>query len=121
MMFDLYVDNISLCKIQTKHNEQILMFQNKGNDETVAINVSNAELLNIFQQVKMRCENLDLITIAAPVKHGHWIFGEFDGIGNSVACSVCGFGAKTVDPNMWLNYPSHRYCGTSPRLRLCRA
>ncbi len=97
-MFDLYVDNISLCKIQTKHNEQILIFQNKGNDETVAINVSNAELLNIFQQVKMRCENLDLITIAAPVKHGHWIEE-----GDIQICSECG------EEHSWQDYRAS-YC-----------
>ncbi len=60
-MIDLYIDGISLREIQTKNNEQILIFQNDEKKETVAINVSDAELLNLFQQTKMRCETLNLI------------------------------------------------------------
>ncbi len=47
-MFDLYIDNISLREIQVKHNEQILLFQNKEKEEMVALNISEAELLNIL-------------------------------------------------------------------------
>ncbi len=48
----------------------------------------------------------------APVVHGHWIFGEFDGIGRPVWCSECGNRTKNVaDPVAWLNYPEHKYCG----------
>lgn len=47
----------------------------------------------------------------APVKHGEWIFGEFDGIGNSVECSACGFCQKSVDPKLWIEYPAHKFCG----------
>lgn len=60
-MIDLYSDNVSLSKIQEKHNEQVLIFCNKEKDETVVLNVSNTELLNIFLKVKMRCETLNLI------------------------------------------------------------
>lgn len=69
-MVDLYIDDVSLTKIQTKGNEQILMFRNKGKDETVAIPVFNAELLNIFQRVKMRCETLTLIPTTNLGKEG---------------------------------------------------
>lgn len=60
-MVDLYLDDISLTEIQTKGNEQILMFRNKEKDETLAIPLSDTELLNIFQRVKIRCESLNLI------------------------------------------------------------
>ncbi len=62
-MIDLYADNISLREIQVKRNEQILLFQNKEKDEIVALNISDAELLNILQKVKMRCETLNLMPI----------------------------------------------------------
>ncbi len=62
-MFDLYVDNISLREIQVKRNEQILLFKNEEKDEMVALNISNTELLNIFQKVKRRCEILNLMPI----------------------------------------------------------
>lgn len=62
-MIDLYSDNVSLSKIQEKHNEQVLIFRNNEKDETIALNVSNAELLNIFLKVKMRCEALNLMPI----------------------------------------------------------
>jgi len=66
----LYIDDVSLTEIQTKGNEQILMFRNKEKDETVAIPVSNTELLNIFQRVKMRCETLNLIPTTNMGKEG---------------------------------------------------
>ena len=48
----------------------------------------------------------------APVVHGHWIFGEFNGIGRPIWCSECGNRTKNVaDPKAWLNYPEHKYCG----------
>ena len=60
-MVDLYVDDASLVKIDQKHGTQILVFKNEAKDETVSIPVSNGELLKIFQQVKIRCETLELI------------------------------------------------------------
>ena len=70
-MVDLYIDDISLTEIQTKGKRaKFLMFRNKGKDETVAIPVSNAELLNVFQRVKMRCETLNLIPITNLGKEG---------------------------------------------------
>ena len=67
---DSDIDDVSLTEIQTKGNEQILMFRNKEKDETVAIPVSNTELLNIFQRVKMRCETLNLIPTTNMGKEG---------------------------------------------------
>lgn len=62
-MVDIYGDNISLEKIQQTGNEQMLIFKNKEKDETLALLVSEDELLNIFQKVKMRCEILTLIPV----------------------------------------------------------
>lgn len=46
-----------------------------------------------------------------PVRHGQWIFGELGPIGCDVNCSECGWGAKNVDPVLWLDYDGHKYCG----------
>lgn len=62
-MVDLYADDVTLTDIKTKQSEQILFFWNKEKDETIALNVSDSELLNIFIKVKMRCESLNLIPI----------------------------------------------------------
>lgn len=59
-MIDLYVDDVSLVKIQEKDNQQILIFSNSGKDESISIPVTNDELLNIYQKVRMRCETLGL-------------------------------------------------------------
>lgn len=48
---------------------------------------------------------------AEPVRHGQWIFGELGPIGCDVNCSECGWGAKNVDPVLWLDYDGHKYCG----------
>ena len=57
-------------------------------------------------------EILDFPTAdVAPVVHGSWVFGEFNGIGNPVKCSVCGFCKKNVDPKLWIEYPAHKFCG----------
>lgn len=62
-MVDLYADDVTLTDIKTKQSEQILFFGNKEKDETIALNVSDSELFNIFLKVKMRCEALNLIPI----------------------------------------------------------
>lgn len=59
-MVDLYIDDVSLNEIRVASNEQELLFSN-SKDESVHIPVSNEELLNILNRVKMRCETLDLI------------------------------------------------------------
>ena len=46
-----------------------------------------------------------------PVRHGQWIFGELGPIGCDVNCSECGWGAKNVDPVLWLDYDGHKHCG----------
>ena len=48
---------------------------------------------------------------AEPVRHGQWIFGELGPIGCDVNCSECGWGAKNVDPVLWLDYDGHKHCG----------
>lgn len=55
-------------------------------------------------------ENAPIID-AVPLKQGEWIFGEFDGIGCPVKCSVCGFSKNHVDPKLWAEYPAHKFCG----------
>lgn len=48
---------------------------------------------------------------AEPVQHGRWIFGELGPVGCDVNCSECGWGAKNVDPVMWLDHDGHKHCG----------
>lgn len=100
-MIDLYVDGISLRKIEVKHNEQLLILQNEK-DETITLNVSETELLNIFRQVKMRCETLNLIPTAVvrPERHGRWIEE-----GDIQICSECG------EEHSWQDYRAS-YCDT---------
>lgn len=61
-MIDFYADDMTLEKIEVKQNKQILIFRNKEKDETVALNVSDSELLNIALKTQMRCETLNLIS-----------------------------------------------------------
>ena len=59
-------------------------------------------------------EEIDVIPTIDPESlrpHGKWVFGEFNGIGSSVYCSVCGNGEKVVGPNGWLHYGGHKFCG----------
>ncbi len=47
-----------------------------------------------------------------PERYGHWVFGEFNGIGYPVWCSECGERTKNVgDPKWWASCPEHKYCG----------
>lgn len=59
-------------------------------------------------------ESLRVIAPAAvaPVRHGRWIFEEFDGVGCAVKCSLCGYGNDCCDRNVWLRFPGHHYCGS---------
>ena len=47
----------------------------------------------------------------AALVHGQWEFGELEPMGQSVHCSVCGWGSDMVHKAMWLEYPGHQYCG----------
>ncbi len=48
----------------------------------------------------------------APVRHGEWVWGGFDGKGYPVWCSECGIRFIGVSsPAEWLKYPEHQYCG----------
>ncbi len=60
-MVDLYIDDVSLNEIRVVGNKQELVFVNDKKDESLHIPVSNEELLNILNRVKMRCETLNLI------------------------------------------------------------
>ena len=62
-MIDLYVDDMTLREIQIRQDQQVLMFANKDKDEALAVPVSDEELRNIYDRVKMRCETLGLIPI----------------------------------------------------------
>ena len=53
----------------------------------------------------------DVVKVFVPVRHGRWIFGELGPVGCDVNCSECGWGAKNVDPVMWLDYDGHKHCG----------
>jgi len=61
-MIDIYVDEVSLKEIQQK-DKQILKFVNVDKDESVMLVVTNSELVNIYNRIKMRCETLNLIPI----------------------------------------------------------
>lgn len=60
-MVDLYVDDVTLDKVEQKHGSQVLIFKNKAKDEMLSIPVSSEELLNVYHRVKIRCETLELI------------------------------------------------------------
>lgn len=61
-MIDIYVDDVSLKEIQQK-DKQILKFVNAEKDESVMLVVTNSELVNMYNRIKMRCETLNLIHI----------------------------------------------------------
>ena len=61
-MIDIFIDDMTLTDIQRKDKE-ILVFRNKDKQESLIFPVSNEELLNIYQRVKMRCETLDLVKV----------------------------------------------------------
>lgn len=46
-----------------------------------------------------------------PVRHGRWIFGEYDVIGYPVKCSECGSEVPHVNRDVWMKYDGHKYCG----------
>lgn len=60
-MIDLYVDDVTLKKIEQKHASQVLVFTNEAKDEAVRIPVSEEEFLNIYHRIRRRCETLELI------------------------------------------------------------
>ena len=60
-MIDLYVDDVSLKKIEQKCGSQVLVFTNEEKDEAVRIPVSDEELLNMYNRLRRRCETLELI------------------------------------------------------------
>lgn len=42
---------------------------------------------------------------------GKWIIGEMGPVGVPIHCSKCGWGADHADPNTWLKYQGHNFCG----------
>ncbi len=61
-MIDIYVDDVRLKEIQHKE-KQVLKFVNAKKDESVMMVVTNDELVNMYDRIKMRCETLNLIPI----------------------------------------------------------
>lgn len=57
-MVDIFVDDVTLDRIQIKGDTQQLVFVNRDKDETVFIPVSEKELQNIFDKVKIRLDIL---------------------------------------------------------------
>lgn len=57
-MVDFFVDEVTLDRIQIKGETQQLVFVNKEKDETVFIPVTEKELQNIFDKVKIRLDIL---------------------------------------------------------------
>ena len=58
MMVDIMIDEVSLDRIQIKGDTQQLVFVNKDKDESVFIPVTEQELQNIFDKVKIRLDIL---------------------------------------------------------------
>lgn len=42
---------------------------------------------------------------------GKWIIGEMGPVGAPIHCSKCGWGTDHADPNTWLKYLGHNFCG----------
>ena len=61
-MIEIYVDDVRLKEIQYKE-KQVLKFVNAEKDESVMMVVTNDELVNMYDRIKMRCETLNLIPI----------------------------------------------------------
>lgn len=61
-MIDIFMDGVSLKEIQQK-DKQLLRFINSEKDESITISVTDSELVNIYNRIKMRCETLNLIPI----------------------------------------------------------
>lgn len=57
-MVDIFVGDVTLDRIQIKGDTQQLVFVNRDKDETVFIPVSEKELQNIFDKVKIRLDIL---------------------------------------------------------------
>ena len=49
---------------------------------------------------------------ATPIVRARWEFEELSFLETRVCCTNCGFGAQNVDPDSWLRYPGHQYCGS---------
>ena len=70
-------------------------------------NATLKELLQAADQLKDRAPTIE----AEPVRHGRWVFGEIDAMGQSVKCSVCAWGCRAVNKKIWLEYKGHKWCG----------
>lgn len=57
-MVDVFIDDVSLERIQIKGETMQLVFVNKEKDESLFIPVTEQELQNIFDKVKIRLDFL---------------------------------------------------------------
>ena len=57
-MVDIFIDDVSLERIQIKGDTMQLVFVNKEKDESLLIPVTEQELQNIFDKVKIRLDIL---------------------------------------------------------------
>lgn len=57
-MVDIYIDDVTLDRIQIKGETQQLVFVNQEKDEQLFIPVTEQELKNIFHRVKIRLDIL---------------------------------------------------------------
>ncbi|MGN1367387.1 MAG: hypothetical protein ACI4WX_00835 [Aristaeellaceae bacterium] len=64
----------------------------------------------VFDHVANMIEKMPTVD-AEPVRHGRWIFGEYDFIGYPVKCSECGLEVPHVNRDVWMKYDGHKYCG----------
>lgn len=60
-MIDLYLDEMTLDGIRTVNpDENVLVFKNKGKDESLSITLTGDELVNTYRRIRMRLETLGL-------------------------------------------------------------
>ena len=57
-MVDVFIDDVSLERIQIKGDTMQLVFVNKEKDESLFIPVTEQELQNIFDKIKIRLDIL---------------------------------------------------------------
>ena len=57
-MVDVFIDDVSLERIQIKGETMQLVFVNKEKDESLFVPVTEQELQNIFDKVKIRLDIL---------------------------------------------------------------
>ena len=72
---------------------------------------NNPSIRNGIQSARRMLEKQATVD-AVPVRRGKWVIGEMDVLGAPIHCSECGWGSDHADPNKWMKYQGHRWCGS---------